>query len=147
MKTIFHKGRIEVCLPGSRLLSGLYGMWSSLKIPLDVTTIWNFNAMGISKLKRIFNEKTFNSKSRSLNTTYYLFLGFFWCDALSHRMNICRYAKLLGRAISNSASNKICQYSDPMRDRLLLAFSQSVKTQGAKDIAPISADSLSDIYI
>ena len=45
----------------------------------------------------------------------------------------------LGRASSNSASNKICQFSGPMkqRDRLLLAISQSVTT-GAKVIAPIS---------
>ena len=28
------KDEIEVCLPGSRFLSGLYGMWSSMKIPL-----------------------------------------------------------------------------------------------------------------
>ena len=47
---------------------------------------------------------------------------------------------LVWRAISNSASNQICQYSDPMRDSLLLAISQSVNTHGAKVITPISAD-------
>ena len=33
-----------------------------------------------------------------------------------------------------------CQYSDPMRDRLLLAISQSVTKPGAKVITTISAD-------
>ena len=34
MKDHIPKDEIEVCLPGSRFLSGLYGMWSSMKIPL-----------------------------------------------------------------------------------------------------------------
>ena len=29
-----HKDHLEVCLPKSRLLSGLIGMWSSMKITL-----------------------------------------------------------------------------------------------------------------
>jgi len=33
-KTTFLKDRLEVCLPNTRLLSGLIGMWSSMKITL-----------------------------------------------------------------------------------------------------------------
>ena len=37
-KTTSHNGLIEVCLPaGIRLLSGRYGMWSSIKIPLGTS--------------------------------------------------------------------------------------------------------------
>ena len=35
-KTTSHKDHLEVCLPNSRLLSGLIGMWSSMKITLNV---------------------------------------------------------------------------------------------------------------
>ena len=34
-KTTSHKDHLEVCLPNSRLLSGLIGMWSSTKITLS----------------------------------------------------------------------------------------------------------------
>ena len=33
-KTTSHKDHLEVCFPNSRLLSGLYGMWSSMKMTL-----------------------------------------------------------------------------------------------------------------
>ena len=45
----------------------------------------------------------------------------------------------LGRASSNSASNKICQFSGPI-SRLLLTISHSVTTHGALVIATIFAD-------
>ena len=35
-KTTSHKYHLEVCLPNSRLLSGLIGMWSSMKITLHI---------------------------------------------------------------------------------------------------------------
>ena len=35
-KTTSHKDLLEVCLPNSRLLSGLIGMWSSMKITQEV---------------------------------------------------------------------------------------------------------------
>ena len=34
MKTAAHKDNLEVCLPISILLTGLYGLWSSMKITL-----------------------------------------------------------------------------------------------------------------
>ena len=39
-KTTSHKYHLEVCLPNSRLLSGLTGMWSSMKIALHITQIY-----------------------------------------------------------------------------------------------------------
>ena len=33
--TTSHKKHLEVCLPDSSLLSGLYGMWSSMKMPIS----------------------------------------------------------------------------------------------------------------
>ena len=35
-KITSHKDHFEVCLPNSRLLSGLIRMWSSMKITLDI---------------------------------------------------------------------------------------------------------------
>ena len=35
-KATSHKDHYEVCLPISRLLSGLYGMWSSIKTTLHL---------------------------------------------------------------------------------------------------------------
>ena len=42
-KTTFQKDHIEVCLPNNRLLSGLIGMWSSMKITLHYTSPATFN--------------------------------------------------------------------------------------------------------
>ena len=33
-KTTFHKDHLEVCLPNSRLVHGLLGIWASMKITL-----------------------------------------------------------------------------------------------------------------
>ena len=33
-KATSNKGQIEFCLPGRRLLSGLYGLWNSMTMPL-----------------------------------------------------------------------------------------------------------------
>ena len=35
--SISHKDHLEVCFPNSRLLSGLYGMWSSMEISLHIS--------------------------------------------------------------------------------------------------------------
>ena len=47
-----HKDHLEVCLPNSRLLSGLIGMWSSMKITLLLNRLCNkqnkFHKNGIS---------------------------------------------------------------------------------------------------
>ena len=39
-KTISHKDHLEVCLPNIILLSGLIGIWSSMKITLPLFSLF-----------------------------------------------------------------------------------------------------------
>ena len=51
-KTTSHKDHLEVCLPTSRLLFGLYGMWSSMIITL---VVYHWNIPIKSKICRSIN--------------------------------------------------------------------------------------------
>ena len=58
-KTTSHKDQLEICLPNSRLLSCLIGMWSSMKITLSL-----LNIIAITFFKK-FNMSRFVCVDRS----------------------------------------------------------------------------------
>ena len=52
-KTTYNKDHLEVCLPIRRLSSDLYGMWSSMKITLNVGGILSILINSVSRNKKL----------------------------------------------------------------------------------------------
>ena len=109
-KTTSNKDHLEVCLPNSRLLSGLIGMWSSMKITIvshqvRCNSLKHFSdyidfsfSIQLKVLKAKVSDHTFTNwwQYDNKNYVYYWWNGAFYIESLLDQLKFWKILAVLG---------------------------------------------------